>query len=134
MMKINFLTLSYVSRLLRRSAPAYQRWYLGIRHKHEKLCSSRRAAGCNLAVSSAQSLRRSGATEDARGDSIISDNVPQTVARQCRGAAGSGDKQPTAFVETEALLHGNTPIVTNSSLSRAPICGATNTFMEKGPY
>jgi hypothetical protein len=42
----------------------------------------------------------------------------------------AGDKRPKAFV-SEALRSRNTPIITNGSLSRAPICSATNTLVQK---
>jgi len=37
-----------------------------------------------------------------------------------------------ARLKTAALLPGNTPVVTSGSLSRATICGATNTLVVKG--
>jgi hypothetical protein len=49
-------------------------------------------------------VRRRSATEHARGNGIISDNVPLAVARQSCGAPVGRDKGPMAFV---ALLRGN---------------------------
>jgi hypothetical protein len=52
------------------------------------------------------------------------------VARQNCGATGYNEKHPRGFV---ALMRGNIPVVSNGSLSRATICGTTNTAVEKGP-
>jgi polyribonucleotide nucleotidyltransferase len=62
-------------------------------------------------------LQRSGATEHTRGKGPHRDNEPLAVARQ------------TAFA---ALRNGNTLTENNGSSSSATVCGATNTFMEKG--
>jgi hypothetical protein len=50
-----------------------------------------------------RTVRRSSATEYARGNGIISDNVPLAVARQSCGAPGSRDKRPVAFVAFQFL-------------------------------
>jgi hypothetical protein len=72
-------------------------------------------------------VQRSSATEHARGNGIISDNVPLVVALL---VTGTSDRSASL---SEALLRGSTPTVTNGWPSRAPICGATNTLVEKGP-
>ena len=60
----------------------------------------------------------------------VSCNVSAAVSRQNCGVTSTGDRQQKAallFVapQTQALLRGNTPIITNGSVSRAPLCGAT---------
>jgi hypothetical protein len=48
-----------------------------------------------------------------RLNALYSDNVPLAVVRERCGATGGGDEQPR---ESAALLHENTPIVTNGLL------------------
>jgi hypothetical protein len=48
-------------------------------------------------------IRRRSATEHARANGIISDNVPLAMARQNCGPPGRGDKRPTAFVALRFL-------------------------------
>ena len=82
-----------------------------------------------------QTVARVTRIEHSRGSGTISQNLSLAVARQGCGAIGGGVKRLRTFVSApvfEALLRGNTPIGTNGSLSRASICGATNTIVEKG--
>ena len=40
-------------------------------------------------------------------------------------------ESPEALPETEERVRANVPIITNGSLSRAPMCGATDRLVEK---
>jgi len=74
---------------------------------------------------------RSGAPEHVGGSKSVSLAV---AARQNCGAAGSGDERLYSTATfSEALLRANTPIKTSASLSRAPVCDATNTLVENDP-
>jgi hypothetical protein len=80
-----------------------------------------------------QRVARLKKTEHDLGNGTINDNVSLAVARQSCGDPGKGNKRPRAFVALQCLERcyvGNTPIVTNGSLRRAAICGATDTFVE----
>jgi hypothetical protein len=72
----------------------------------------------------------SSAPEQAGGSDSVSLAV---AARQICGAAGSGNKRLYTATFSEALLRANTPIKTSASLSRAPVCDATNTLVEDDP-
>jgi hypothetical protein len=42
-------------------------------------------------------------------------------------------ESPEALPEIEERLRVNMPIITNGSLSRVPVCGATDRLVEKDP-
>jgi hypothetical protein len=78
-----------------------------------------------------QAVGGSGATEYSRANSTVSDIVSVAVTRQ--GCCSPGTDSVFSASVFEAFLRGNALMLTNGSLNRDPICGATHVLVVKSP-